>query len=558
MKIKIAVLLISANTILLFSQPNLSWIKEYDTPSLDEKGVSVTGTNNNDGYIICGYRYTPATVHDLFLIRTNTLGDTIWTKQYGILNGSDYGMQILKTGDGYVIGGMHTDLYLLYFDAWLLKINEDGDLLWSETLLDSARIKSICLTPDGGIAATGGKVFNGHNKLFIARFNHGGNLLWLNYYGNFYDSFGYDIICSQDSGFAILGGAVDSNATNTINTWLLKTDKDGNVGLSTVYNIYNIDGKIDQTYSGDFLLSVDMLGAISFLKINSNGEIQNSLTLSDDQSSPELIQTEDSNYILMYTTPFGSNDYFSIIFNKTDQNFNNIWTKEIFGESHYFGYGFIITSNNSIVVTGWADPINIQNNSILLARLDGDITPVELFAFRGRVKKDKVILDWESATEINNRGFDIERRIGKKWENIGFVAGFGTSSESKSYSFTDSSVTSGLINYRLKQIDLDGSFYYSNEVAIKVNSFFDFALEQNYPNPFNPATKIYYSTPGDGNVKLEVYNILGQKIATLVNENKTPGRYSVEFNAANLASGTYIYQLISGKYSLAKKMILLR
>jgi len=260
MKLKIVVLFIAFHSIVL-SQPNISWIREYDSSSDDEKGISITETNDLDGYIICGYKNDLATVQDLFLIRTNLLGDTIWTRQYGVLNGSDYGMQILKTGDGYVIGGMLCDSSILYFDAWLLKINEDGDSLWSETLLDSARIKSICLTPDGGIAATGGRVFNGLNKLFIARFNPEGDLLWLNYYGNFYDSFGYDIICTKDSGFAVLGG-VDSSATSMLKTWLLKTGENGNVELDTVYNIFISDGNLNQTYSGDYLVAVDMMGAV--------------------------------------------------------------------------------------------------------------------------------------------------------------------------------------------------------------------------------------------------------------------------------------------------------
>jgi hypothetical protein len=564
MKLKITFFLLVINSI-LFSQPEISWIREYDTGSQDEKGVSVTETNYNSGYVICAYRYTSGTVHDLYLIKTNDAGDTIWTKQYGTVNGSDYGMHIIKTGDGYVIGGMLLDLSILYFDAWLLKINEDGDSLWSVTFLDSARIKSICLTPDGGIAATGGKFFNGRQKLFIARFNPEGCLIWLNYYnhGYFYDSFGYDIICTQDSGFAVLGGATDSITPSIAEPWLLKTDWNGNVELDKVYNLYNYnyfftDGNIKQTNSGDFILAEDLIGSVSFLKINSNGEIQDSLNLSNNESIPQILQVADSNYICMYSTIFGSNGYPSIIFQKTDKNFNNIWTKEISGDIDYIGYRFITTGDNSLVVTGWTQPRNNQNDNILLAKLEGDIIPVELIALEGNIDGNNVALNWKTATENNNYGFDIERSRDKNnWKRIGFVKGNISSTIPHTYSFVDSSLYTGIVYYRLKQIDLDGSFVYSNEIKIEFSPVI-FSLEQNYPNPFNPVTTINYFIPSQGNVKLEVYNILGQKVATLVNEVKPSGRYSVEFNAGRYSSGIYIYQLTSGKNTLTRKMLLLK
>lgn len=564
MKLKITFFLLVINSI-LFSQPEISWIREYDTGSQDEKGVSVTETNDKSGYVLCAYRYTSGTVHDLYLIKTNDAGDTIWTKQYGTVNGSDYGMNIIKTGDGYVIGGMLLDPSILYFNAWLLKINEDGDSLWSETFLDSARIKSICLTPDGGIAATGGKFFNGRQKLFIARFNAEGGLLWLNYYnhGYFYDSFGYDIICTQDSGFAVLGGATDSITPSIAEPWLLKADWNGNVELDTVYNLYNYnyfftDGNIKQTNSGDFILAEDLIGSVSFLKINSNGEIQDSLNLSNDESIPQILQVADSNYICMYSTIFGSNGYPSIIFQKTDKNFNNIWTKEISGDIDYIGYRFIITGENSLIVTGWTQPRNNQNDNILLAKLEGDIIPVELIVLEGNIDGNNVALNWKTATENNNYGFDIERSGDKNnWKRIGFVKGNISSTIPHTYLFVDSSLHTGIVYYRLKQIDLDGSFVYSNEIKIELSPVI-FSLEQNYPNPFNPVTTINYSTPSQGNVKLEVYNILGQKVATLVNEVMPSGRYSVEFNAGRYSSGIYIYQLTSGKNTLTRKMMLLK
>ncbi len=564
MKSKMTFFILIINSIIL-SQPQISWIREYDTSSPDEKGISVTETNDNNGYIVCGYRSTPQTIQDLFLIRTDEAGDTIWTKQYGVLNGSDYGMQILRTGDGYVIGGMTADLSIYYFDAWLLKINEDGDTLWSKILLDSARIKSICLTPDGGIAATGGDVFNGRNKLFIARFNSEGGLLWLNYYNReyFYDSFGYDIVYAQDGGLVVLGEATDSNSPNMAEPWLLKTDNNGNIELDTLYDLSNcscyfIDGNIKETKNGNYILAEDLIGSISYLVINSAGEIQDSLILSNDQNSPRILQTADSNYICIYTTIYGSNDHSSIIIQKTDQNFNVIWSKEISGNGDYIDYGFTTTDDNSLLITGWAEALNSQNANILLVKLEGDIIPVELISFEGKREGDVVKLHWITTTENNNYGFNVERSSDRReWKEIGFKGGYGTVTTPHSYSFTDSSHQSGTAYYRLKQIDLDGSSTYSNEIKIDFAPVV-FSLSQNYPNPFNPVTIVNYSIPESQRVRLEVYNILGQNVTTLVNDVKSPGNYSLKFDGSRYSSGVYIYRLTAGENTISKKMLLIK
>ncbi|HMN18806.1 MAG TPA: T9SS type A sorting domain-containing protein [Ignavibacteriaceae bacterium] len=145
-----------------------------------------------------------------------------------------------------------------------------------------------------------------------------------------------------------------------------------------------------------------------------------------------------------------------------------------------------------------------------------------------------------------------------EWTKIGFVPGFGTTTEPKSYSFIDSKLETGNYNYRLKQIDLDGSFAYSNTINIKIEQPFVFTLDQNYPNPFNPVTSIQYAIANKQFVKLIVYDVLGNEIAVLVNEEKPAGKYEVSWNASNLASGVYIYRLQSGLFISLKKMMLLR
>ena len=189
--------------------------------------------------------------------------------------------------------------------------------------------------------------------------------------------------------------------------------------------------------------------------------------------------------------------------------------------------------------------------------------PVELTSFSARALDGNVVLNWVTASELNNSGFQIERRKTKDerieyWESIGFVNGNGTSTEVHTYSFTDQNPVAGKSYYRLKQIDFDGSFEYSNIVEVDLTLPIEFSLEQNYPNPFNPATSIQYTISNKENVQLLVYNVLGKEVAILVNEEKPAGNYKAEFNASNLSSGVYFYELKAGNFIETKKMILLK
>ncbi|MFN3695785.1 MAG: hypothetical protein ACK4UV_12310, partial [Ignavibacterium sp.] len=161
-----------------------------------------------------------------------------------------------------------------------------------------------------------------------------------------------------------------------------------------------------------------------------------------------------------------------------------------------------------------------------------DIIPVEMTTFYASVNGNDVNLFWTTATETNNKGFEIHRSVNLSeknlsWEIVGFVNGNGTTAEPKSYVFSDKNLNSGIYNYRLKQIDYDGSYKYSNEIEVIIGIPDKFVLEQNYPNPFNPTTKISFAIPKGVNnlVTLKIFDILGNEVATLINEEKEAGRY---------------------------------
>ncbi len=200
--------------------------------------------------------------------------------------------------------------------------------------------------------------------------------------------------------------------------------------------------------------------------------------------------------------------------------------------------------------------------------------PVELTSFTANAMDSKVRLKWITATEVNNYGFSVERSEASLnnpeagassyiWETIGFVQGHGNSNSPKEYSFTDNNLQQGNIRYRLKQIDNDGQYKYSDVVEVAFNlSPSAFELFQNYPNPFNPSTTISYQIPVAGHVTLKVYNAIGSQVATLVNKEKPAGNYEVRFDAPSaaggLTSGIYYYTIRAGEYNSAKKMLVLK
>jgi N-acetylneuraminic acid mutarotase len=187
--------------------------------------------------------------------------------------------------------------------------------------------------------------------------------------------------------------------------------------------------------------------------------------------------------------------------------------------------------------------------------------PVELTSFTASASEGVVELSWITATETNNKGFEVQRSSSGEFETIAFVEGHGTTTESQAYSYTDRNVSVGSYSYRLKQIDFDGSFDYSDIVEVDVPAPAVFALEQNYPNPFNPTTAISFKLKVDSKVSLKVFDVLGQEVATLVNTNYAAGSHKVDFDASRLNSGVYLYRLeatgVDGSSFMdVKKMIL--
>lgn len=220
--------------------------------------------------------------------------------------------------------------------------------------------------------------------------------------------------------------------------------------------------------------------------------------------------------------------------------------------NHTDGYDQNFVSRFSFDLTSGISPDNP-------AYVDAPL-PVELSSFTYTNNFSSIKLDWQTSTELDNYGFHVERKMEKvksDWKEIGFVEGSGTSNSPKNYSFVDEYPEEGLIKYRLKQIDFDGSFSYSNVLEINYGPVPQTSeLIQNFPNPFNPSTVIGFRLLTGSHVQLKIFDMLGNEIKTLVNNHLEAGEHKVGFDGSNMPSGIYLYKIITPQFTQVKKMIL--
>jgi len=265
------------------------------------------------------------------------------------------------------------------------------------------------------------------------------------------------------------------------------------------------------------------------------------------------------------------------------QTGENGTTTDVIGDNQWHLYQWNLGINGQPYWTGWATgndtisddstptydgiwfyaPNGSDTTVIYLDQVtwnaSGEV-PVELVSFNAVVDKNVVDLRWITSSELNNSGFDVQKRSdNSSYEKIAYIQGKGTTTQSNGYAYSDIVNQAGTYYYRLKQIDLDGTFEYSNEITVNVIALpGQYALVQNYPNPFNPSTSIEFVLPQVGFVNLSVFNLLGEKVAELVNEVKQSGNHSVVFDASKLSSGTYIYTLSVNGNIITKKMTLIK
>ncbi len=517
------------------------------------------------------------------------------------LNGDGHKDVVIGTGGGnehvYALDGMNGHIIWAFGDD----INYDlGDF----EAVDGQRDFNGDGVPDILAIADGNELGTGYHRAFL--FNGtDGSVIWQYIYPGPYLAFGKTIISVNDingdghpDAVIAVGnnGTTDRdviglNGTNGQQLWIfpaqnyepkemLELNVPGQspdvIAAEYFTNVYRIDGETGQevwTYNPGFtgMIQISLLNDI-------NGDGIDEVLLADLSSQMQCISGADGSVLWNYPMAFqygvaqvpdlnndGINDVIT-----GDQN-GTFYCIEGTGSPLLFSQNFagdrIYTVNPLPSIDGNASyelVAGTYNGKVICFSGGLNAVPVELVSFNASVNGNDVTLNWTAATQLNNKGFEIERKSGNdQFYSVSFIKGDGTTTEQKSYSYTDKELKVGDYTYRLKQIDFDGTVHYSNGINVSVNLPTEFSLSQNYPNPFNPTTTINFSVPQKSTVKLIVYDILGKEVKTLINSEKDAGSYKVQWNGTNnkgltVSTGIYIYRISAGNFVSEKKMILMK
>ncbi len=451
----------------------------------NDYGYSVAQTYDG-GFIIAGRTKSfGAKLEDLWLVKINAAGDTLWTKTYGSY-GDEWGSSMQITSDsGYIIVGHTRSSGAGGSDVWLVKTNADGDTLWTKTYggLDDDEGLSVQQTRDGGYIFTAyTKSFNSApGDLWLLKTNATGNTEWSKTYGGGKVEVGRSVKQTKDGGYIVTGFTL-SYGSGSADIWLIKTDASGD----TVWTA---------TYGG-----------------------------TDEERGYCVDQTTDDGYIIVGTTMSfgaGSSDVWLI---KTNSSGDTLWTKTFGGSNDDAGYFVKETSDGGIIIAGRTGSFGAGSDDawVIKTNESGETDWTNTY---GGISVENAA----SLGETTDGGYIVS----------GYTASYG----------------SGLFDLWLIRIGSDAN---SILPGYQINIPTDYALNQNHPNPFNPSTKITYRLRSTCHVELNVYDLSGKKVKTLINDNQSSGDHSVVFDGSDLASGIYLYQLKAGSFEQSRKMVLLR
>lgn len=448
--------------------PDIIWTKKYGGIENDA-GYWVQQTTDG-GYIITGYTNSYGDPDgDVWIIKTDSFGDTIWTKVYGYVK-KDIGYCVQQTNGGYIIAGTYGPFTggpgQGLTDVWLLKMDFKGDTTWTKLFTGNLEEEGYVVreTSDGGYIIVGytRSYGVGDDDVWLIKTDINGNIIWTKTYGGFGLELGKDVQETSDGGYIIVA---ETGGNQGI--WLIKTDEVGN-SLWT------------KNYGGYFAYPYS------------------------------IVQTSDGGYIILGEITLTHTQTWLI---KTNSNGDTLWTKTFDGIR---GFSMAQTSDGGFIISGGAQ---------------GDLGILRINSFGDTL--------W--AKSVGSTGNDIGYSVQQTFNGGYIIVGSTYSNET-------------LDDIWLIRLDSDVVGIDRNEIVYL--NFYN--LSQNYPNPFNPNTTIRYSIPNQSKVIIKVYDILGNEIKTLVNEEKQMGSYELEFDASTLTSGIYFYQLKADNYIETKKMILLK
>jgi len=549
------------------------WSKTFGGTNIDV-AYSVEETAD-EGYIISGYTrsYGTASGRNLWLFKTDKAGNLIWNKTFGG-NSDDEGAAAKQTLDGGFITAGHTSSFGSGAkDVFVVRTDSSGNEIWSRVFGGTSDEEAYGLEvlPDGGymIACATSSATAGSRDGWLIRLTSAGNILWDKKFGGLSTDGFRGIQRTTDGGFILTGWTASDGAGILGNAWLVKTDSAGNILFNKNFGGSDADRGlgVQQTSDGGYILAgyTTSTGAglddMYVIKTDASGNqtwIKTFGGTGRDYGNA-VKQTADGAYLIAgYTLSYGAggDDLWLV---KIDTSGTLLWQKTFGGTASDVAYSMDLTTDGGYVIAGHTLSSGAGVHDAWLLRTVSTVVPVELVSFSAEAVGDEVILNWVTASEVNNSGFEIHRSTDRiSFETVGFIAGKGTTTEKQYYTFSDVNPVTENSYYRLNQIDHDGSSSLSDVIEVGRLQPLNYQLSQNHPNPFNPSTVIRFTIPETVYAELKVYNSNGEVIKMLVKGQVQAGEHRVTFDAGGLPSGMYIYRLEANGRTLSGKMILIK
>jgi hypothetical protein len=517
--------------------------------------MSGLSSDGSGGALIVWYEFRNGVNHDIYAQRINSSGSLVWDAAAVAVctaSGNQLNPNIVSDGAS---GGIVVwqDLRNFSYDLYAQRINASGAVQWTANgivICDAASTQneqSVIADGSGGAVVTwkDARITVSNTGIYSQKVNASGVVQWT----------ANGVVVCNAAGLQSVPKLVSDGAGGAVIVW--QDERNGNKDIYT----QRLNGSGTEQWT-------------------SNGVVL--CTIASDQRDPQIIMTSNGEIII----PWSDNraGVFDIYAQRLSLTGGILWTANgevVSSASNHQSTPQLVSDDAGGATIIWGDARNASLDIYAQGISVSSALPVELTSFTAAVVNSGIELRWNTATEVNNHGFEVERKnvsrfmsqvsggnsstlkhetSNSEWTRIAFVDGAGNSNSTHEYSYTDRSLSAGTYAFRLKQIDRDGKFTYSPEVEVTVASApAKFELAQNYPNPFNPSTTIGFTLQVSGSTTLKIYDAIGREVATLVNENLEAGVYHQRmFDASNLASGIYFARLSSSGHSLVRKMQLMK
>ena len=560
-------------TFSLYSQnpPDTLWTKTFGG-DYGELAFSIEQTLDG-GFLLSGITQSQGAGNDDFwLIKTDLNGDSLWSKTFGGSESDIAYSSIITNDNGYAIAGETNSFGSGRGDYWLIKTDSFGDSLWSKTFsgLDDDHCHSVIQTSDNGFMLAGYSSVYGTNEIdvLIIKTNSSGDSLWSQYYGGSGRDICYEISETSDHGF-IMTGWSDSFSSGNNELYLIRTNSLGDTLWTRTYNNCIRGNSVQETYDGNFIITGESQdNRLILMKVDSGGYVIWSNNYEYSSAGYSVKETLDAGYI--FCGEHSNPDIGYIV--KTNSLGDEQWNISLGGDLEDDRFNCVYQSNDgNYIVAGFARSHNSDaNRDFWLVKTDSDNPlPVELSSFTAvQTSENLAQINWTTQSESELLGYNIYRNVTENIVNsiiINPVLIPSTNSFSPhDYSFIDEDVEyDQFYYYWLESLEIDSSSELFGPVSLTLinpeNEMIDLpnatVLNSAYPNPFNPKTTISFDIKEGETGILTIFNVKGQKV---ISKSFIAGTHEFKWIADNNTSGVYFYKLQTASYSKINKVLMLK